>query len=131
MGAREFNPLEKGKRTKEQCSRVATYRYAHLIHSFTLELGYHEPKPKTKGLSEPPFNIESFTKVGKDLLVSLLDLFDCNPQSKLATSLEGLRKEVADSIKNTFKKREARIAQKVNKVHEMIEESYYQPVGFS
>lgn len=131
MDAKESNPLEKTKRTKEQCSRVATYRYAHLIHSFTLELGYHEPKRSVKTVPEIPFSMESFMKVGKDLMISLLDLFDRNPQSKLLASLETIRKEVADSIKNTFKKKEGKISQKVNKVHEMIEASYYQPVFLS
>lgn len=128
MDAKESNPLEKNKRTKEQCSRVATYRYAQLIHSFTLELGYHEPKRIVKTEAETPFSVESFMLVGKDLMVSLLDLFERNPRSKLPFSLEAIRKEVADQIKDTFKKREGKIAQKVVKVHEMIEESYYQPV---
>jgi hypothetical protein len=132
MAAKENNPLEKEKRTKEHCSRVATYRYAHLIHSFTLELGYHQVKSKdnTRG---PIYNTMSFEIMGKDLLISLLDLFEKNPSSIVSTSkytsLANIRKEIAEQIKKSFRKRQVGIKRLANNVHEMIEEEYYEEVG--
>lgn len=128
MTAKENNPLEKVTRTKEHCSRIATYRYAHLIHSFTLELGYHERRD-AKIVGGQPYTVDSFKKLGQDLLISLLDLFDRNPQSKLTSSLQDIRKGIADKIKEQFKKKEAHMQHKVMKVHDLIEEGYYGPVS--
>lgn len=128
MAAKENNPLEKVKRTKEHCSRIATYRYAHLIHSFTLELGYHEPKRRIKSQVGIPYTVDSFRKLGHDLVISLLDLFDRNPQSKLTSCLQVIRKSIAEKIKEQFKKKESHIHHKVTKVHDLIEEGYYDPV---
>ena len=133
MGTKEFNPLEKAPRSKEQCSRVATFRYSHLIHSFTLEIGYHSSKKKdpTTG-AQTPFSRACFEKVGQDLLISLLDLFERNPASKLPasahSSLANIRKDIADEIKSCFRIREVNVSKKVTQVHEMIEEGYYQEV---
>ena len=134
MGAKEHNPLEKAPRTKEQCSRVATFRYSHLIHSFTLEIGYHSSKKKDLAFgTQVPFTRSCFEKVGQDLLISLLDLFERNPTSKLpassSSSLADIRKEIADEIKSSFRIKEINVTKKVTQVHEMIEEGYYQEVA--
>ena len=129
MNSKERNPLEKIQRTKDNCSRVATYKYAHLIHSFTLELGYHNSFFKDKQIPSIVYSTQCFEKIGSDLVVSLLDLFDKNPLSKIKEAgydnLGAIRKEIADQIKPQFRKIEMHINQKISKVNEMIEEKYY------
>ena len=80
----------------------------------------------------PPFyTIEIFENIGKNLLISILDLFDNNPYSRLSNSaykgLDGVRKEVALQVAklDRFKKEEGKLMQKCKRINEFISDLYY------
>ena len=91
--------------TKDNCGRVFAYKSSGMIHSFTLEIGYHfsnttqviqpsnttfevgkysyipSPKPQYK-----IFTPQAFIEVGEALLVSILDSVGFNPYSRVVSS---------------------------------------------
>lgn len=101
--------------TKEGCGRVCFYKEFGLIHSYTLECGFHtstfvnqippaafthrkyngagfeedeidNPNSDLYKLGPPLYTTQIYQNIGKNLLVSILDLFDKNPYPRIANS---------------------------------------------
>lgn len=105
--------------SKEGSGRVAVLKYTGLIRSYTLECNYNTGRfvnyipPKVHFVSErrpiqsvipPKFTPTVFEQVGKSLAISILDLSNLNPNSRLESSefksLAGLRELLRSNIIN-------------------------------
>jgi hypothetical protein len=98
-------------KSKEGSGRVAFFKLAGLVRSYTLEANYATGKtvnsvadcaldePRREGKSPPQYNVPIFEDVGKAIGVSLLDSIEANPESRLKlsgfTNLKALKTEVA------------------------------------
>jgi hypothetical protein len=143
-------------KTKVACSRVVAFRSTLLIHSFTLEIGYHGMVNKRPGVeldescdsfddpdqpievidnSTVPSNNSYFTqdcylRIGRNLLETLLDLYGKNPFSPVANSefknIDNIRSEIATQLKKDYKKTEKNIDVKSKNINQFIEQHYTQ-----
>lgn len=148
------------EQTKEGCGRVVAYRTCNVIFSYTMECGYHThtlcqelPKPTnvakrygrlgyTESESEnfsadiykqgpPLFTPQIMEQIGRALCVTVLDIFDINPYSRLPNTqhktLEGIRRETALQLSRNerFRKEDAKCQTKIKRINESIFESYY------
>lgn len=141
-------------KTKVACSRVVAFRSTLLIHSFTLEIGYHGMVNKRPGVEldescdsydDPNQNIEvidssvvpsnnsyftqdCYQRIGRNLLETLLDLYGKHPVSPVANSefksIENIRSEIAAKIKKDYKKTEKNIDVKLKNINQFIGEHY-------
>ncbi|XP_050422743.1 cytosolic carboxypeptidase-like protein 5 [Adelges cooleyi] len=118
----ERNMYSKDKKfglSKEGSGRVAVLKYTGLIRSYTLECNYNTGRfvnliPHTvhfvserrpiQSLVPPKFTPTIYEQVGKSLCISILDLSNINPNSRLDNSefktLAGLREHLRSSIIN-------------------------------
>jgi hypothetical protein len=143
-------------KTKVACSRVVAFRSTLLIHSFTLEIGYHGMVNKRPGVeldescdsyddpdqamdavdnSVVPSNNSYFTKecyfrIGRNLLETLLDLYGKHPVSPVANSefksIDIIRSEIAANIKKDYKKTEKNLDVKLKNINQFIGQHYSQ-----
>jgi hypothetical protein len=118
-----------GKDGKEGSARVSTYRVCHLIHSYTLEFGYHQNMVTESNPHPGYYTKETFKDLGKNLLVCIAELFKRTPLAKIAAcdskSLTGIREQIALEIKNKFKKKESHLTNKIQNINDLIEDTYY------
>jgi cytosolic carboxypeptidase protein 5 len=76
----------------------------------------------------PMYTIEIFEQVGKALLISILDLFEKNPYTRVQNSayksLDNMRKDVAGIVSRTdrFKKEELKFINKIKNISELAYE---------
>ncbi|XP_050539275.1 cytosolic carboxypeptidase-like protein 5 [Daktulosphaira vitifoliae] len=118
----ERNMYSKDKKfglSKEGSGRVAVLKYTGLIRSYTLECNYNTGRfvnfiPPTvnlvpekrivQNLVPPKFTPIIFEQVGKSLGVSILDLLNINPNSRLDNSefktIAGVREQLRSSLIN-------------------------------
>ena len=136
------------ERTKEGCGRVVMHRLAGVIHSYSLECGIiAATRPNAvpgapnrefgigeKGLVEEErtepgmFDEEAYRRLGKSMLVSVLDVFDKNPYNRIynATpykSMEMLRRITAFEVfhkDERFRMFEKYVYGKVKNINELI-----------
>ncbi|XP_025409754.1 cytosolic carboxypeptidase-like protein 5 isoform X2 [Sipha flava] len=115
----EHNMYSKDKKfglSKEGSGRVAVLKYTGLIRSYTLECNYNTGRfvnfipptvhfvaeRRTQSLVPPKFTPTIFEQVGKSLAISILDLSNLNPNSRLENSdfksLTGLREMLRSNI---------------------------------
>ena len=153
----------KEQMTKEGSGRVQVYRLCNIIHSYTLECGFHQSNDANelappiqsdkkygndkqysfvedsiedvKGSiyqnGPPLYTVEIFENIGKNLLVSILDIFDKNPYSRILNSsyknMDIVRREVALQVSklDRFKKEEGKLMTKCKKITDFINETFY------
>lgn len=153
---------DKGEKlTKEGAGRVCVYRMSNIIHSYTLECGFHYSNtlnrvvhPKQGHTSSnkanityretdvtnidsqvykenpPYYTIEMYEDIGKAMLVSILDIFEKNPCSRLVNTqyitLDNLRRELAkETTKITRFKNDQTIVRKCKRINELAKEIFY------
>lgn len=89
----------------------------------------------------PTYNIETFYNLGRNIVVTLLDIWNKNPYTRL-DDLNAHRKEIAErqAKLDRFRKEQAGIKTKQKRIVELIEEQFYgdwhrrnvfNPVSFS
>lgn len=129
------------------------YRRFNIIHSYTLECGFHTPNtlnilpapkdPQLKYLGEykytEVFETEqnqfytpvSYMNLGKAILISLLDVFDKNPYSRIYNSeyksLENLRKTLSIQIYQSserFRIMDPNCLKKLRQTNDLIKDYY-------
>lgn len=74
-----------------------------VFHSYTLEvLPYWEEFPKRKADTKDKLSATDYARqLGKDMMISLLDLLDMNPESKFSeTDLDKIRRNIAKECYN-------------------------------
>jgi hypothetical protein len=109
--------------SKEGCARIFMYKKFNIVHSYTVECGFHTPNIlNTLPLPKDPnatygqykytevfenekdqfYTPQSYMNLGKAVLVSLLDVFDKDPYTRVYNSefknLDNLRKALSISI---------------------------------
>lgn len=123
---------KKDKKTKEGSARVSTYRDCNLIHSYTLEFGYHQNKGTSDNPPKEFYKKSNYKQLGRCLLVTLLDLFRKEVSPNISSSeygnIEGVRKQIAETIKKNYHKTENKLNIKVMNIHQLIEELHYKEV---
>ena len=77
------------------------------------------------------YNIEIYKNLGKGMLVSILDTFEKNPCSRIASSgsesLEHYRKEIAARVMKIRRFwKEAHVKRKFKNINELIKETFYE-----
>lgn len=136
MGRSDAAP-GKDKRSKEGSARVSTYRAHHVVHSYTIEFGYHQNIITDSNPNPGYYTKEIFKKLGRSLLVCIAELFRKTTHHKVASSeyktMVGIREKVASDLKNKYKKKESHLVNKITNIQDLIEENYYKSikVGFA
>jgi hypothetical protein len=155
---KQMNSKDRGETlTKEGAGRVCVYKTSNIIHSYTLECGFHfsnelsQVAPPSVNKYLPPgmscnetevtniasdmykespvyYTSEIYEDVGKAMLVSILDIFQKNPCTRILNTpyknIEALRRQVATKISkyNRFKKDAMNVKKKFNKINELANE---------
>lgn len=78
----------------------------------------------------PRFTIEAFENVGKALLVSILDIFEKNPYSRIPNttykSIDNIRKEIAMATTKIDRfRKEGNAKKKAKRIAELAYETFY------
>ena len=120
----ERNMYTKGKSdnlSKDGSGRVAIFKETNLTHCYTLECNYNSGKKVNKistafgdsGRASPPldvedspirYSIEHFADVGKALAISVLDLDNKNPWSRILNSELKSLEEVTECVRDYVSK---------------------------
>lgn len=121
---------KKVKAGKEGSARVYAYRTCHILHSYTLELGYHQNVLTPDTPNPEPYMISTYKAAGQNLLVCIAELFKkstTHPSLLISEfkTLAGIREKVALELKEKYKKKESHLLNKINNIHEMIESLFY------
>jgi hypothetical protein len=102
-----------------------------MIHSYTLELGYHDYTPDCSA-SPVAFSMAVYRVIGASVLACLLDLFDRHPTPLSCksefTNLQEIRLFIANNIKREHKRIEKHIESKASNINDIIEEKYYMQI---
>lgn len=128
------NTKKEVKSGKEGTSRVSTYKSCNLVHSYTLEFGYHgNQKNQGEDSDIPSYSILHYKNLGKQFLVTILDLFRQNKSIGISQSqyksIEGVRKMIAEKNKKKYNRTERKLNIKVLNINELIESRYYKEVN--
>ncbi|KRX01295.1 hypothetical protein PPERSA_11742 [Pseudocohnilembus persalinus] len=150
--------------TKDGSSRVNLYKIGNLIHSYTLECGFHmsniiqelaSPSQTNKKFTEknkqygfvedeyenvhgevyrngaPFYNPQIFQNIGKNILITILDMHQKNPYSRIPNSqykdIDKIRKEIACQAAKLerFQKKEQKLSLKCKKISTYIHDQHY------
>lgn len=135
--------------TKEGCGRVVAYRTTGIVHSYTLELGFHtcerrqlpaESNTNCKFKDgeyvsfdtpkEGLFTQCSFKEAGRALLISLLDIMEMNPYSRVTNDRDKdlctLRQVIAKEIyekEERFKLMDPALLRKMKNINQLTRQN--------
>ncbi|KAL4471783.1 hypothetical protein ABPG72_008801 [Tetrahymena utriculariae] len=157
--------------TKEGCGRVFVYQTSKIVHSYTLECGFHHATQlnpiapcsnsdfkvniegkeykldeNDKNLNVSNFLIQNgdgginyftpqmFEESGKAVLISLLDVYEKNPYSRIAntsySNIENIRKETAAEVARSdrIRQEDAQSYSKAKNIINLINESFFSKI---
>ncbi|EAR93059.2 zinc carboxypeptidase family protein (macronuclear) [Tetrahymena thermophila SB210] len=157
--------------TKEGCGRVFVYQTSRIVHSYTLECGFHHATQlnpiapcsngefkvniegkeykldeNDKNLTLQNFQIQNgeggvnyftpqmFEESGKAVLISLLDVYEKNPYSRIAntsySNIENIRKETAAEVARSdrIRQEDAQSYSKAKNIINLINENFFSKI---
>jgi hypothetical protein len=113
--------------SKEGCARVFAFKAAGILHSYTVEHGFHGLSSKESPLL---FSPEDYYQEGTAILISVL--MTCGlKEPPVPHTLRDLRKQLALEIcerDGRFKREERFLSQKKQQVNEIVENDYWRPI---
>jgi|JI6StandDraft_1071083.scaffolds.fasta_scaffold04024_11 hypothetical protein len=145
--------------SKEGCARVFMYKKFNIVHSYTLECGFHTPNvlntlpaPREPNICYGQYRYtevfenerdqfytpQSYMNLGKAMLVSLLDVFDRNPYTRVANSeyktLDNLRKTLSNSLYQScerFRMMDPNCLKKLRLTNDLIKDYYNERFNYT